>query len=109
MSRFYSHEKWIKIRERGYVRFLIFRAIPIYGLPIIFGGRLARDIYNAIFNEMPLDWPKALSQLPELFILGSLIGIFWGTFDYSRGERLYDKEERESEKANSSGEIQDLI
>ncbi|MEC9475403.1 MAG: hypothetical protein VX764_00045 [Planctomycetota bacterium] len=109
MSGFYSHDKWTRIRERGYLRFLIFRSIPIYGLPIIFGSRLVRDFYNATFNDIPLDWGKFFSMLPELLVLGILLGILFGTFDYSRMERLYYKEERESEKANSSGEIQDLI
>lgn len=96
----HSHEKWTKIRERGYLRFIIFRSIPIYGLPIIFGGRLTRDIFNAIFREIPMDWGKIATQLSGLFILGVLLGILLGTAEYSRGERLYYKEERARKKAN---------
>ncbi|MGE4618425.1 MAG: hypothetical protein AAEJ04_01300 [Planctomycetota bacterium] len=96
----YSHEKWTEIRERGYFRYLIFRGIPIYGFPIIFGSRLTRDIYNSIFQGIPLNWSKFATQLPEILVLGALLGVFFGTFNYSRRERLYFEEERVRKATN---------
>ena len=105
----YSHEKWIGIREQGYLRFLIFRGIPIYGLSMVIISTVGRDVFSAIFSGIPVDWDEVTKQLPQLCLLGTLLGNFFGTCDYSRRERLYYKEERTRRKrAKRAGEMQDL-